>query len=148
LVGKSPTLVFIAGVIFLVNRSKEALLIKTSILGVVQNTRTGFAYNSKPNLNLEYTMNHVNFLGYVQKVTLYQVGDLNRYIIPLTVTTYSRYFLRRGSFNTLLDAVDESYCTFEGGDDPAYDPVYPDEGGYNCMSTYCFRAVSTSLICH
>jgi len=78
LVGKSPTLVFIAGVIFLVNRSKEALLIKTSILGVVQNTRTGFTYNSKPNLNLEYTMNHVNFLGYVQKVTLYQVGDLNR----------------------------------------------------------------------
>ena len=36
------------------------------------------------------------------------------------------------SFNTLLDALDGSFCSFEGGDDPIQDPTYPDPfpGGY------------------
>ena len=78
LVGESPTLVSIAGGKIPHQSIEEAFLIKTSILGVVQNTQTGFDYNGESNLDLEYTMNLVNFLGYVQKVTLYQVGDLNR----------------------------------------------------------------------
>lgn len=63
----------------------------------------------------------------------------------MSITTYSRYLLG-GSFNTLLDALDGSYCTFEGGDDPLYDPVYPDPTGYNRTSAYRSRAVLTSSI--
>jgi tripeptidyl-peptidase-1 len=78
LVGKSPTLVSIAGGKISHQSIQETLLIKTSIIGVVQNTQTGFAYNGESDLDLEYAMNLVNLLGYVQKITLYQVGDLNR----------------------------------------------------------------------
>jgi len=51
-----------------------------------------------------------------QNVTLYQVGDL----------------VEGASFNNLLDALDASYCTFEGGDDASEDGIYPDEapGGF------------------
>jgi hypothetical protein len=41
-------------------------------------------------------------LVYPQKVTLYQVGDL----------------VEGASFNNFLDAIDGSYCTSGGGDDP------------------------------
>ena len=30
--------------------------------------------------------------------------------------------------NNFLDAIDGSYCEFEGGDDPVWDAVYPHEG--------------------
>jgi tripeptidyl-peptidase-1 len=76
LVGKSPTLVSIAGGKFPHQWIEETLLIITCILGVVQNIDRGFAFNGESDLDLEYTMNLVNFLGYVQKITLYQVGDL------------------------------------------------------------------------
>ncbi|RFU29396.1 hypothetical protein B7463_g6918, partial [Scytalidium lignicola] len=36
--------------------------------------------------------------------------------------------LARGFGDTFLDALDASYCTFEGGDDPTLDPQYPDTG--------------------
>lgn len=78
LVGESPTLVSIAGGKMAHQSIEETLLIKTFIFGVVQNTQTGFDYNGESNLDLEYTMNLVNFLGYVQNITLYQVGDLNQ----------------------------------------------------------------------
>ncbi|GAM83779.1 hypothetical protein ANO11243_017690 [Dothideomycetidae sp. 11243] len=37
-----------------------------------------------------------------------------------------------GTFNIFLDALDASYCTYKGGDQPYLDPEYPDpnEGGY------------------
>ncbi|KAF2113902.1 peptidase S8/S53 domain-containing protein [Lophiotrema nucula] len=37
-----------------------------------------------------------------------------------------------GTFNIFLDALDGSYCTYQGGDQPYVDPAYPDpnEGGY------------------
>ena len=37
-----------------------------------------------------------------------------------------------GTFNIFLDALDDSYCTYQGGDQPYLDPAYPDpnEGGY------------------
>nr|OQO16541.1 hypothetical protein B0A51_14505 [Rachicladosporium sp. CCFEE 5018] len=37
-----------------------------------------------------------------------------------------------GTFNIFLDALDASYCTYQGGDQPYIDPAYPDpnEGGY------------------
>lgn len=56
---------------------------------------------------------------YPQKLRLYQVGD------GVNVDSV-------GTFNIFLDALDESYCTYEGGDQPYVDPAYPDpnEGGY------------------
>lgn len=46
---------------------------------------------------------------------------------PLNVSIYSvgdQY--HGGSFDLWLDALDSSYCTFQGGDDPSIDPTYPD----------------------
>ncbi|KAK0105290.1 hypothetical protein ONS95_004326 [Cadophora gregata] len=65
------------------------------------------------NLDLSYSMS----LVYPQNVTLYQIGD---------------NFIG-GSFELFLDAVDGSYCTYLGGDDPTLNPQYPDPilSGYN-----------------
>lgn len=56
---------------------------------------------------------------YPQKIRLYQVGD------GVNVDSV-------GTFNIFLDALDASYCTYQGGDQPYVDPAYPDpnEGGY------------------
>ena len=56
-------------------------------------------------LGLDITMS----LTYPLHVTLYQVGSL-----PICA-------------NDFLDAIEESYCTFEGGDDPNVDPVFPNK---------------------
>ena len=50
------------------------------------------------------------------------------------------------SFNNFLDAIDGSYCTFDGGDDPSIDATYPDTqpGGYTGMSIY-LQAVHLNL---
>ncbi|KAI1295167.1 peptidase S8/S53 domain-containing protein [Xylaria venustula] len=48
-----------------------------------------------------------------QEVRYYQVGD------GVNVDSV-------GTFNIFLDALDESYCTYEGGDQPYVDPAYPD----------------------
>jgi tripeptidyl-peptidase I len=54
-----------------------------------------------------------------QKAVLYQNGD------SVNVDSV-------GTFNIFLDALDGSYCTYQGGDQPYVDPEYPDpnEGGY------------------
>ena len=54
-----------------------------------------------------------------QGTRLYQVGD------GVNVDSV-------GTFNIFLDALDESYCDWEGGDQPYIDPEYPDPnlGGY------------------
>ncbi|KAJ7637005.1 subtilisin-like protein [Roridomyces roridus] len=81
--------------------------------GVVQTVSESFDFNGESNLDLQYAMNLVT--GH-QPVTLYQVGDLQM----------------GASFNNLLDGLDASYCTFEGGDDATQDGIYPDRlpGGY------------------
>ncbi|KAG9312229.1 peptidase S8/S53 domain-containing protein [Chiua virens] len=82
-------------------------------------------------LDLEYAMNLVTK---AQNVTLYQVGDL----------------VGGGSFNNFLDALDSFYCTFEGGDDPTQDTIYPDKqpGGYSgpkaCGTVKPANVISTS----
>ncbi|KAI1111587.1 peptidase S8/S53 domain-containing protein [Nemania sp. NC0429] len=48
-----------------------------------------------------------------QQVRYYQIGD------GINVDSV-------GTFNIFLDALDESYCTYEGGDQPYVDPAYPD----------------------
>jgi tripeptidyl-peptidase-1 len=76
-------------------------------------------------------------LVYPQKVTLYQAGDL----------------LEGASFNNFLDAIDGSYCTYEGGDDPTQDGVYPENNGTgygvykgpeNCGGFVATNVISTS----
>lgn len=59
-----------------------------------------------------------------QQATLYQVDDLKE------------ISLASGFGNTFLDALDASYCTFEGGDDPTLDPKYPDTGANLPNETY------------
>lgn len=66
-------------------------------------------------------------LIYPQQVVAYQVDD--DYWAAKQVN-------EGGMFNTFLDAIDGSYCTYEAygekGDNPGFDPVYPNEreGGY------------------
>ncbi|KAF2232319.1 subtilisin-like protein [Viridothelium virens] len=97
---------------------------------VNQQTNKSFDFNGESDLDLEYALT----LVYPQPVTLYQVGDL----------------VEGASFNTFLDAIDGSYCTFEGGDDPTQDPTYPDTlpGGYtgpeNCGGFAATKVISTS----
>lgn len=63
-----------------------------------------------------------------QTPTLYQTDDYHYATNPNSTSA--------GGFNTFLDAIDGSYCTYsaygETGDDPTLDPVYPDPaaGGY------------------
>ena len=119
--------------LFFANFSKNQVQ-KTPIINLidgatVQTTNQGFNFNGESDLDLEYAMALVN----PQKVTLYQVGDL----------------VQGASFNNFLDAIDGSYCTFEGGDDPTQDAIYPDAfGGYqgpqNCGGFAATKVISTS----
>ncbi|KAK5117542.1 hypothetical protein LTR62_004964 [Meristemomyces frigidus] len=123
--------------------------------GVVQQTNMSFNFNGESDLDLgqsqpptisnprcdvsdlhfaqlEYSMT----LVYPQQVTLYQAGDL----------------VEGASFNNFLDAIDGSYCTYDGGDDPTQDGVYPDpypyagayEGPENCGGFAATKVISTS----
>ena len=57
----------------------------------------------------------MTLVGSRQSVQLYQAGDL----------------YEGASFGNLLDALDASYCTFDGGDSSEFDATYPDPyGGY------------------
>ncbi|KAJ2986807.1 hypothetical protein NUW54_g9621 [Trametes sanguinea] len=77
----------------------------------------GFDVNGESDLDLQYAM---TLVGKSQPVTLYQTGD----------------DVEGASFDTLLDALDGSFCSFEGGDDPVQDPSYPDPyGGYEGESS-------------
>lgn len=64
---------------------------------------------------------------YPQTTTLYQTDDL--YYAQGYSSTAT------GIFNTFLDAIDGSYCTYsaygETGNDPTLDPTYPDPNGYS-----------------
>ncbi|KAF7348487.1 Subtilisin-like protein [Mycena venus] len=98
--------------------------------GVVQNTSESFSFNGESNLDLEYAMTLVTPH---QPVTLYQVGDLQM----------------GASFNNLLDALDGSFCTSGGGDDPVNDGIYPDPdpAGYqkqDCGTIKPANVISTS----
>ncbi|KAG4417406.1 hypothetical protein IFR04_009475 [Cadophora malorum] len=99
---------------------------------IVQQTNKSFQFNGESALDLEFAM----ALVYPQQVTLYQVGDI----------------VSGGSFNNFLDAIDASYCTFQGGDskDPNIDGQYPSNlpGGFqgqeNCGGFQSTNVISTS----
>jgi len=79
---------------------------------VVQTTNQSFDFNGESDLDLEYGMGLTN----PQPIILLQTGDL----------------VEGAGFDNWLDAVDASFCTFEGGDDPTQDGIYPDPlpGGF------------------
>ncbi|KAK4539363.1 hypothetical protein LTR36_010993 [Oleoguttula mirabilis] len=68
-------------------------------------------------------------LIYPQRITLFQTDDINYSTGNITISS-------SGGYNTWLDAIDGSYCSYtaygETGDSPI-DPTYPDPlpGGYN-----------------
>jgi tripeptidyl-peptidase-1 len=76
-------------------------------------------YLEDPNLNIESDLDFQYAMGLTAPILpdLFQTGD----------------WVEGGNFQLFLDGVDASYCTYDGGDDPSYDPVYPDPkpGGYN-----------------
>ncbi|KAK7689950.1 hypothetical protein QCA50_006590 [Cerrena zonata] len=80
--------------------------------GVVQTQQQSFDFNGESDLDLEYAM----ALTAPQEIVLLQTGDL----------------VEGAAFDNWLDAVDGSFCTFEGGDDPNFDGIYPDpaRGGF------------------
>ncbi|KIJ66024.1 hypothetical protein HYDPIDRAFT_87864 [Hydnomerulius pinastri MD-312] len=96
--------------------------------GYAQTEYQGFDYNGESDLDLQYGMGLVTP---AQTVTLYQVGDM----------------VEGASFNNFLDALDGSYCTYDGGDDPTQDAVYPDPygGGYEGPEA-CGTAKPTNVI--
>ncbi|KAJ2988216.1 hypothetical protein NUW58_g4094 [Xylaria curta] len=67
----------------------------------------GSGTRGESNLDLCYAMS----LVHPQNVTLYQVGDGD--------------FSNPATNNNFLDAIDGSYCAFEGGDNPDWDGIYP-----------------------
>ncbi|KAI0028799.1 subtilisin-like protein [Vararia minispora EC-137] len=81
--------------------------------GVAQTQNQSFNFNGESDLDLEYAMSLTN----PQPILLLQTGDL----------------VEGAGFDNWLDAVDKSFCTFEGGDDPTQDGIYPDKlpGGFN-----------------
>ncbi|KAJ8520505.1 hypothetical protein ONZ45_g2694 [Pleurotus djamor] len=99
--------------------------------GVLQTQVQNFAYNGESDLDLEYAM---NLATVKQNITLYQVGDM----------------VQGASFNNFLDAIDSSYCSFEGGDDTYQDPHYPNtrtggwKGPAECGTVKPANVISTS----
>lgn len=78
-------------------------------------------------------------------------------IIVLTrnASITNHFIITGASFDNFLDAIDSSFCTFEGaddprGDDPTQDGIYPDplKGGYkgpeNCGGFAATKVISTS----
>lgn len=97
--------------------------------GEPQDLLQTFSFNGESDLDLQYAMT----LSYPQQITLFQVGDDEE----------------SASFNNFLDAIDGSYCTYDGGDDADEDATYPDTklGGYkyqDCGNYTAPSVISTS----
>lgn len=90
---------------FSVNQVHKTPTLQAINGATLESPERSFAFNGESDIDLEYSMTLVN----PQKVTLYQTGDRQS----------------GASFNDFLDAIDGSYCTFDGGDDPVQDTVYP-----------------------
>ncbi|OCH90820.1 subtilisin-like protein [Obba rivulosa] len=103
--------------VFFGNFSKDQVGERPTLVGIdggVIETDVPEDFLGESSLDLQYAM---GLVGKNQEVLLYQVGDT----------------VEGGSFNNLLDALDASFCTFEGGDDPTQDGIYPDTapGGFD-----------------
>ncbi|CAN8105281.1 unnamed protein product [Discula destructiva] len=92
--------------------------------GAPQSLIQTFSFNGESDLDLQYAMS----LSYPQQITLFQVGDDEE----------------SASFNNFLDAIDASYCTYDGGDVAGVDGTYPDTkpGGYKYQDCGTYAAPS------
>lgn len=108
------------------NQVQKSPILKSIDGGIVQSVNISSQYNRESDLDLEYGMALVN----PQKTTLYQVGD----------TTWG------ASFNDFLDALDASFCSSEGEDDPGDDPETDSghQGSRNCGGFAATKVISTS----
>ncbi|KAI0717849.1 subtilisin-like protein [Cerioporus squamosus] len=99
--------------VFFGNYSKDQVGQRPTLISIDGGSLVAGGAIGESSLDLQTVM---GLLGKKQEVLLYQVGDA----------------IESGSFNNLLDALDKSFCTFEGGDDPIADSSYPDNqpGGY------------------
>lgn len=99
-VGQQPVLVSIDGGKSTYNHANHSSPTRTTPLktGVAQTVDRSFNFNGESDLDLEYAMTLTN----PQPVLLLQTGDL----------------VEGAGFDNWLDAIDASFCTFEGGDDP------------------------------
>ena len=77
-------------------------------------------YEAGPEVNLDFILAYP--IVYPQTITNYQTDDF--------ITQAMQNDTYVSGFNTFLDALDGSYCTFaaygEKGNDPNLDPIYPD----------------------
>ncbi|KAI0449647.1 peptidase S8/S53 domain-containing protein [Xylaria acuta] len=89
------------------NVPNDTAPILNGIDGGYLSDETGTGTRGESNLDLCYAMS----LVHPQNVTLYQVGD--------------GVFSNPATNNNFLDAIDGSYCTFEGGDNLDWDAIYP-----------------------
>ncbi|KAJ7819510.1 hypothetical protein B0H13DRAFT_389749 [Mycena leptocephala] len=80
--------------------------------GAVQTEAMDLGVKIKSNSDIGYAMTSV---GPGKPVQLYQVGDIMEGTTP-----------NLSGFNNFLDALDGSYCTEEGGDNPSFNGTYPD----------------------
>lgn len=98
--------------------------------GVAQTTDQSFDFNGESDLDLEYGF----ALTTPQPILLLQTGDL----------------VEGAGFDNWLDAVDAPFCTFEGGDDPTQDGIYPDPlpGGFDHPESCGIIPVSPYLLSH
>ncbi|EKM51045.1 uncharacterized protein PHACADRAFT_151536 [Phanerochaete carnosa HHB-10118-sp] len=104
-VGERPKLISIDGGKFLL-LSGDSVFLRSIIIVVGSINITG-ADHTESNLDLQYGM---TLVGKGQEITLFQTGDA----------------IESASFDNLLDALDGTFCTFEGGDNSTLDGVYPD----------------------
>lgn len=116
--------------VFFGNYSKSQVGERPTFIGIDGADINDEGFFAESSLDLQYVM---GLVGKGQPVNLYQVGD----------------DVEGGSFGTFLNALDASYCTFEGGDDPNVDPAYPDPfGGYQgpeqCGGAPLSYVISTS----
>ena len=134
LIGKEPKMVSIDGGEILFPDCGAMLSSIYIFLGYIQTTNQSFDTNGESNLDFQYGMSLVTGK---QNVTLYQIDDgIASKISPCVPSRTSHNCCGAdSSFNDFLDAIDGSYCTFDGGDDPTQDGTYPDPqpGGYKGM---------------
>ena len=145
LIGKEPKMVSIDGGGILFPECGAMLNTIYVPLGYLQTTNRSFDNNGESDLDLQYGMSLVTG---EQTVTLYQTGDMvvGRLVARVSSGVSNSRCGAGASFNNFLDAIDGSYCTFDGGDDPTQDGVYPDTqpGGYMGMFN-CLRGVRFCL---
>ncbi|KAM5539764.1 hypothetical protein V8D89_006577 [Ganoderma adspersum] len=117
--------------IFFGNYSKDQVGERPTLISIDGGALTPGGDLGESSLDLQYVL---GLVGKKQQVLLYQTGDA----------------IESGSFNNLLDGLDGSYCTFEGGDDPSQDGLYPDpnpggfKGSEDCGGKPPAYVISTS----